>query len=155
MKIVKSKGDFCGVKFCDGIGEPLSWRKHQSSWPLELSYDGRPYLGLSQKAEKLTTFYKIHNHVKIFCIDESAPQSDQERMLDPCQHPPLIVGMLDLFHFDNLLLLQYLNSIEALIVFRLNHMDPAKAARTQCSLEVEVLQMVFAFRTLLISSHWP
>ncbi len=54
--------------------------------------------------------------------------------------------MLDLLHLDHLSLLQNLDSVEALVVFRLDQMHSSKRARSKGPLDVEVGQCVFAFR---------
>lgn len=41
-------------------------------------------------------------------------------MFDLSQHPPLVVGMLDLLHLDYLRFFEDLDGIETLIVFGLN-----------------------------------
>lgn len=59
-------------------------------------------------------------------------------MFDPLQHLPLIVGVLDLLHLHYLLLLQNLDRVEALVVFRLHQVYSPKTAGSQRSLYVEV-----------------
>lgn len=76
-------------------------------------------------------------------------------MLDFCQHAPLVVGVLHLLHLDDLRLLQYLDSVESLIVLGLDHVHATKTSGTERAFEVKVLQMVFAFCRLLVPLHWP
>lgn len=49
-------------------------------------------------------------------------------MLDFLEHSPLIIRMFHLLHLDHLLLLQYFDGIESLIMLRLDEMDPPKAS---------------------------
>jgi len=102
------------------------------------------YLRFAQKAEELTTLNEIHDHVQILRVLEGSPQSDQERMLDLLQHPPLVVGMLDLLHLDYLSLFQYLDGVETLVVLRLDQMNSSETASTQRPLDDEVGKSVFA-----------
>ena len=65
-------------------------------------------------------------------------------MLDPLKHLPLVVCMLYLLHLDNLSFLQYLDSIEPLIVLGLDQMHSTKGTSTQRSFHLEVCQGIFA-----------
>jgi hypothetical protein len=78
------------------------------------------HLRLAEQAEELTTLNEVHHHVEALRILEGTPQRDAEGLFDSPQHPPLIIGMLNLLHFHDLLLLQDLNGVEPLIVFRLD-----------------------------------
>ena len=51
-------------------------------------------------------------------------------MSDTIEHSSLVIRMLDLFHFDHLRLLQNLDRIEAMIVFRLHQMDTTETTST-------------------------
>lgn len=67
-------------------------------------------------------------------------------MLDTLQHAPLIIGVLDLLHFDDLRLLQHLHGVEPIVMSRLHQMHPSEAARAQRPLQDKVVQRVLAFR---------
>lgn len=127
MEVIKRQGHFRGVKLCDRVGEALySMNINLNGLHRELQQG--PYLGFSQKAEKLSTFNKVHDHVQIFGVGESAPEGDEERMLDTGKHASLVVGMLHLLHLDDLCFLEDLDSVEALIVLGLDKMDPTETA---------------------------
>lgn len=66
-------------------------------------------------------------------------------MADTVEHAPLIVGVLDLFHLDNLSFFQNLHGIEAVVVLRLNQVHTTKTSRSQCALQREVLLGIFPF----------
>lgn len=74
-------------------------------------------------------------------------------MLHFLQHPALVIGMLDLLHLDDLLLLENLDRIESLIVLGLHKVYTTKTSRAQCSQYFEVSQGVFAFG-LTDNSWW-
>ncbi len=74
-------------------------------------------------------------------------------MLDLLQHFALIVGMLHLLHPDDLRLLENLDGVESLIVFRLNEMYSSEATSAQCALNSEIGQGVFPFRRPRGSLH--
>lgn len=65
-------------------------------------------------------------------------------MFASLQHFPLIVGMFNLLHLYNLLLLEDLDSIVSLVVLGLYEMDSTKRTGTESSLDLEVGQGVFA-----------
>ena len=65
-------------------------------------------------------------------------------MLDLLQHATLVVGMLDLLHLDNLLLLEDLDGIEALVVLGLDKVDTSETAGSQSAVDGKVLQSVLA-----------
>lgn len=65
-------------------------------------------------------------------------------MLDTLKHAPLIIGVLDLLHLDDLRLLQHLHGVEPVIVSRLHQMHPAETARAQRPLQDKVIQRVLA-----------
>lgn len=65
-------------------------------------------------------------------------------MLDFLQHATLVIGVLDLLHLDNLLLLQYLDGIEALVVLGLNQVHASETASSQSAVDGKVLQCVLA-----------
>ena len=86
------------------IRHPVSDIGH-GIWPTNLA--------LPQERKQLAALDKVHYHVQILRILEGTPQGDQERMLDLLQHPPLVVGVFDLLHLDDLLLFQDLDGIES------------------------------------------
>ena len=86
------------------------------------------YLRLSEQAEQLTAFNKVHDHVQILRILPCSPQCNEEWMSAPLQHLALIVGMLDLLHLDNLRLLQHLDGVVPLIMLGLHQVDSAEGA---------------------------
>lgn len=102
------------------------------------------YLRLSQQTKQLASFDKVHDHVEVLGILEGSPQGDEEGVLDLLQHAPLIVGVLDLLHLDDLGLLQHLDGIKALVVLGLDEVDAAEAASTEGALDGEVGQRVLA-----------
>ena len=65
-------------------------------------------------------------------------------MLDLLQHASLVVGVLDLLHLDDLSLLQHLDCIIPLIMFRLDQVHSAEATGAQCALNSKVIEGVFA-----------
>lgn len=65
-------------------------------------------------------------------------------MLDFLQHATLVVGMLDLLHFDNLLLFEDLDGIETLVMLGLDEMDTSETAGTQSAVDGEVSEGVLA-----------
>ena len=81
---------------------------------------------------------------------ESAPEGDEEGVFDLLQHPTLIICVFDLLHLDHLILLEDLDSIEALVVLGLDKMHSTEAAGSQRPLYVEVGQGVFP----LCFPHW-
>jgi len=132
----------------------------QTKHPRPLEYD-LAHLRFSQQAEQLTTFHEVHNHVQVLRVRECSPKSDQEWMFDFCQHPPLIVSVLNLLHLDNLLLLQHLDGIETLVMLRLRHVYTTETTSSQCSANLKVGNGVFALGALDVThdgpcsiSHW-
>lgn len=65
-------------------------------------------------------------------------------MLDPLQHSPLIVCVLNLLHLDHLSLFQHFDCIKSAIMFALDQMHTAEAACPKGPLDLEVLQGIFA-----------
>lgn len=65
-------------------------------------------------------------------------------MLDISQHAPLVIRMLNLLHLDNLGLLQYLDGIESLVVFRLNQVNTTEATSSERPQNFEIGQRVLA-----------
>lgn len=74
-------------------------------------------------------------------------------MLDPLEHRPLIVCMLDLLELDNLGLLEDFDSVESLVVYRLNEMNSAETARPQRAVDGKVAEGVFALQLALRGSN--
>lgn len=95
---------------------------------IKLGYRIGKALGLAQQTEELATLDKVHDHVKVLCVLESTPEGDEKGVLDTRQHAALVVSVLDLLHFDNLLLFEHLHGIVARIVARLHQVDTTKAA---------------------------
>lgn len=54
------------------------------------------------------------------------PEIDQERMSDADEHLPLRVCVFDLFHPDDLFLVEDLDRVESPVVLRPDEMDTAK-----------------------------
>lgn len=102
------------------------------------------YLRLAQQAEQLSSLDEVHNHVEILRVLESAPECDEEGVLDFLQHPALIICVLNLLHLDNLCLFQHLDGIEALVMLGLNQMHSAEASGTKSSADLEISEHVFA-----------
>jgi hypothetical protein len=65
-------------------------------------------------------------------------------VFNPLQHLSLIVCVLDLLHLDDLSLLQDLYGVKALIVMRLNEMDPAETTGPKRTLHLEVGKRILA-----------
>lgn len=65
-------------------------------------------------------------------------------MLNALKHLALIVGMFNLLHLNNLLLLQNLDGIEAHVMFRLDEVNTPKATGTKSTVDIEISQSVFA-----------
>jgi hypothetical protein len=63
------------------------------------------YLALAQQAEQFSSGNEIHDHVKVVHILKSAPKVDEERVADAHEHFTFRVGVLDLLHFDDFLLI--------------------------------------------------
>ena len=64
-------------------------------------------------------------------------------MLDSAEHLALVVRVLDLLHLDDLLLLQDLDGVEALVVLALDEVDATERAGTEGALDLEVGEVVF------------
>lgn len=54
--------------------------------------------------------------------------------------------MFNLLHLDHLLLLQHLDSIVSLVVLRLHKVYTTEGAGSECSLDLEVCEGIFALR---------
>mgnify|MGYP000869324154 CR=1 FL=1 len=104
----------------------------------------KTYPRLPEERKELASFNKIHHHVQVLGVLERAPQSDEEGMLDICQHSSLVVGVLDLLHLDYLGLLEHLDCVETLVVLRLDQMDSAEATSSKCPQDIEITQRVLA-----------
>lgn len=65
-------------------------------------------------------------------------------MLDSLEHFPLIVGVFDLLHLDDLLLFQDLDGIETLVMLGLDQVNSTEGTCAQSSLHGEVCEGVFA-----------
>jgi hypothetical protein len=78
--------------------------------------DGVAHLGFSEETEQFTSLNEIHDHVQVLRILKRAPERDEEWMFDPLQHFALVIRMFNLLHLHDLLLLQYLDGIVALVV---------------------------------------
>lgn len=112
-----------------------------------MSVDGEvrgTYLRFPEQTEKLTTLNEVHDHVQVLGVLESTPKSDEEGVLDLLEHPPLIIGVLNLLHLDDLGLFQHLHSVETLVVLGLHKVDSAEAAGTECPADCEIGEGVFA-----------
>jgi hypothetical protein len=72
-------------------------------------------------------------------------------MPDAVQHSALVIGVLDLFHLDHLGLFEHFHSIEAMIVFRLDEMNPTEATSAEGALQQEVLLRVLALGRAFLS----
>lgn len=71
-------------------------------------------------------------------------------MADAVEHATLVVGVLDLFHLDDLGLFQYLHSIEAVVVLRLDQVHATEAPSSQSALQKKVLLGIFPFGGALL-----
>ena len=96
------------------------------------------YAGLPQQRKQLAALDKVHDHVQVPGVLEGAPEGDQERMLDLAEHPPLVVGVLDLLHFHDLGLLEHLDGVEPLVVPLL---DQVNATKTTCPERPQYLEV--------------
>jgi hypothetical protein len=123
VQVVQGQGDLGGVELGDGVGEAL---------------------GLAQQTKQLAALDKVHDHVQVLAVLEGAPQGDEEGVLDLLQHAALVVGVLDLLHFNDLRLLEHLDSIEALVVLGLDEVHAPEAAGAEGALDSEVAQRVLA-----------
>lgn len=123
VQIVQRERDFGGIELGDRVRESL---------------------GLAKQTEQFSAFDEIHDHVQILRVLERAPQRDQEWVFDLLQHPPLVVGVLDLLHLDHLALFKDLDGIETLIMLGLDQMDSSETSGTQGTLDSKIDQRVFA-----------
>ena len=65
-------------------------------------------------------------------------------MLDIGQHAALVIGVLDLLHLDHLCLFKHLDSVEPLVVLRLDQMNSPEATSTERSQNLKVAQRILA-----------
>lgn len=73
-------------------------------------------------------------------------------MSNPIQHPALVVCVLNLLHLDDCRLLQHLDGIIAVVVFRLHKMDASEAACAQRALDREVFKRILSLGGALRAS---
>ncbi len=107
MKVVESQGNLGGVELGNRVGEALL-----STWDSK----DNTHLTLPEQAEQLSTRHKVHDHVKVVDVLESAPEVDEEWVPHTNEHLALRVGVLYLLHLDDLLLVENLDRIKATIV---------------------------------------
>ena len=75
VKVLECEGDFRGIEFGDGVGEPL----HESPRrQYDMGRDGKEvtHLRLAEETEEFTTLDKVHDHVQIPGILPCTPQCD-------------------------------------------------------------------------------
>ena len=129
MEVIQGECDFCSVELGDRVGEALRW--------ISLAHEGHrrsetsgTNLRLSQQTEQLSSSDKVHDHIQIVHILERSPQVDQEWVSDPDQHLSLRVGVLDLLHLDDFLLVQDLHGVEPTVVLGADEVDSAERTCT-------------------------
>jgi len=101
-------------------------------------------LGLAQEREELSALYVIHDHEQVVTVLESAPHSDDEGVLGEFEHTALVIGMFDLLHIDDALLLQRLHGIKPAVMNGTCQVDTSKQARAQRPQDLEVVEGIFA-----------
>lgn len=153
MEIVERQCHLCCIELGDGVWEALRGRASVSQ-PVCRSRRAT-HLRFPQQAKQLTALDKVHDHVQVLRVGKGAPEGDEEGVFDAGEHAPLVVGVLDLLHLDNLSLFQHLDGVEALVVLGLDEVHTAEAARAERSLKVEVAQGIFALCRLCVALHGP
>lgn len=84
----------------------------------EWGHTGATHLTFTKKAKKFTSCHKVHNHIQVIYILEGSPEIDEKWVSNPYQHLSFRIGVFNLLHLDNLLLVQNLNGIETAVVAR-------------------------------------
>jgi len=107
-------------------------KKHESVGPIvERVLGWLTNLALSQETEKFPSRHKVHYHVQVVDIVESSPQIYQKWMSYSNKHLPLRVGVLDLLHPDDLLLVEHLDGIEPSVMLGSNEMNTTERTRSE------------------------
>jgi hypothetical protein len=65
-------------------------------------------------------------------------------VLDLGEHPPFVVGVLDLLHLHNLRLLQHLDGVEPLVMPRLNQVNATKTTCPERPQYLKVGERIFS-----------
>lgn len=65
-------------------------------------------------------------------------------MFDITQHSSFVIGVLNLLHLDDLCLLEHFDSVESLVVLRLDQMDSSEATSSERPQYVKVAQRILA-----------
>ena len=71
-------------------------------------------------------------------------------MAHAIEHPPLVVGVLNLLHLDHLGLFQHFHCIEAVVVLGLHQVDATEASGAERALQGEVFLRVLALGAALL-----
>lgn len=83
---------------------------------LWMGYIGATYLTFTKKAKEFTSCHEVHDHIQVIHILKGSPEVDEKWVSNPHQHLSFRIGVFNLLHLDNLLLVQNLNGIEATVV---------------------------------------
>ena len=106
--------------------------------------------GLAQMREHFAAAHILENHVQIGVVLEARDELDYERKVDGAQDLLLVERVLDLLHLDYIFLLEHLHGIALRAVgARVNDHDSAEAARADCAVELEVVQLGHRLRRRL------
>lgn len=89
--------------------------------------------------EELASFHELHREEDLLRRLERVLEADKHRMLRLLQDLPLVLGMLDLFLVDDLVLAQRLKREVLLVVLLLHEHDLPEGSATENLQEVEVV----------------
>lgn len=85
-----------------------------------------------EEREEFIIFDEIYNYVEIFCIGKGVLKCDEEGVFDVIEYLVFIVGMFDLFYFDDLCFFEYFDGIEVLVVFWLYEVNVVEIISVEC-----------------------
>lgn len=91
-----------------------------------MSCPAAAHLTLPEQTEKLSARDEIHDHVEIVDVLESAPEVDEEWVPNTDEHLTLRVGVLDLLHLNNFLLVEDLDRVETTVMLGSDEMNTPK-----------------------------
>ena len=100
----------------------------------------------AQMREHFAAGHILQYHVQVGGVLEAECKLHHERKVDRAQYFALIERMLDLFHFDNVLLLEHLHGIPlAPVAFHVHNHDASEAARADRAVQLKVIELHIHF----------